>query len=180
MCPALGQELRLARHAEAPRPCCRAAGLARPGHRRDAVGTGLNARRRGSRGRGTSALTGITNSAPNKFHAHRRMPCLRAWCLKALAANLMKIASDVRWMASGPNCGLGEISIPENEPDPHHAGQSKPHAMRGADDGGGGDGNDAAIGIAASQGNFELTFTSQWPFTTFTEHTPAGGRDGFL
>ena len=78
--------------------------------------------------------------------------------LKALAADLMKIANDVRWLASGPRCGLGEISIPENEPgssimpgkvNPTQCEAMTMVAVQVM-------GNDAAIGFAASQGNFEL------------------------
>src|SRR5204863_10109244 len=78
--------------------------------------------------------------------------------LKALASGLMKIANDIRWLASGPRCGLGEITIPENEPGssimPGKVNPTQSEAMTmvcvqvmG---------NDAAIGFAASQGNFEL------------------------
>jgi len=78
--------------------------------------------------------------------------------LKALAANLMKIANDIRWMASGPRCGIGEITIPANEPgssimpgkvNPTQAEMATMVAVQVM-------GNDAAIGFAASQGNFEL------------------------
>ena len=77
---------------------------------------------------------------------------------KALAANMMKIANDVRWLASGPRCGLGEITIPANEPgssimpgkiNPTQCEQVTMVAVQVM-------GNDAAVGIAASQGNFEL------------------------
>ena len=78
--------------------------------------------------------------------------------LKALAANLMKLANDVRWLASGPRCGLGEIFIPENEPgssimpgkvNPTQCEALTMVAVQVM-------GNDAAVGMAASQGNFEL------------------------
>ena len=78
--------------------------------------------------------------------------------LKALAADCMKIANDVRWLASGPRLGLGEITIPENEPgssimpgkvNPTQCEALTMVAVQVM-------GNDAAIGIAASQGNFEL------------------------
>jgi fumarate hydratase class II len=78
--------------------------------------------------------------------------------LKALAANLMKIANDVRWLASGPRCGLGEIAIPANEPGSSimpgkvNPTQSEAVTMAACQV----FGNDAAIGFAASQGNFEL------------------------
>jgi fumarate hydratase class II len=78
--------------------------------------------------------------------------------LKTLACSLMKIANDVRWMASGPRCGLGELSLPENEPGssimPGKVNPTQSEAMTmvcvqvfG---------NDTAIGVAGSQGNFEL------------------------
>ena len=78
--------------------------------------------------------------------------------LKALAANLMKIANDIRWLASGPRCGLGELNIPENEPgssimpgkvNPTQCEAVTMVAVQVM-------GNDTAVGIAASQGNFEL------------------------
>lgn len=78
--------------------------------------------------------------------------------LKALAADLMKIANDVRWLASGPRCGIGEITIPENEPGSSimpgkvNPTQSEALTMVAVQV----MGNDAAIGFAASQGNFEL------------------------
>lgn len=99
-------------------------------------------------------------SAVNKFHAltsHDELVHTHG-ALKALAADLMKIANDVRWLASGPRCGIGEITIPANEPGSSiMPGKVNPtqseaitmvvaHVM----------GNDAAIGFAASQGNFEL------------------------
>jgi fumarate hydratase class II len=78
--------------------------------------------------------------------------------LKGLAANLMKIANDVRWLASGPRCGIGELNIPANEPGSSiMPGKINPTQTEAATmvvcqvm------GNDAAIGFAASQGNFEL------------------------
>jgi len=78
--------------------------------------------------------------------------------MKALAADMMKIANDVRWLASGPRCGLGEIFIPENEPgssimpgkvNPTQCEQVTMTAVQVL-------GNDTAVGLAASQGNFEL------------------------
>jgi fumarate hydratase class II len=78
--------------------------------------------------------------------------------VKALAADMMKIANDVRWLASGPRCGLGEIRIPENEPgssimpgkvNPTQCEQVTMVAVQVM-------GNDSAVGFAASQGNFEL------------------------
>ena len=78
--------------------------------------------------------------------------------IKGLAANLMKIANDVRWLASGPRCGIGELNIPANEPgssimpgkiNPTQAEAATMVACQVM-------GNDATIGFAASQGNFEL------------------------
>lgn len=96
----------------------------------------------------------------NKFHALTSRDALvfAHGAMKALASNLMKTANDVRWLAAGPRCGLGEISIPANEPGSSiMPGKVNPtqcealtmvcvQVM----------GNDAAIGFAASQGNFEL------------------------
>ena len=96
----------------------------------------------------------------NKFHGLTSREAL-VYChggLKALAADLMKIANDIRWMASGPRCGLGEITIPANEPgssimpgkvNPTQCEALTMVAVQVM-------GNDAAIGFAASQGNFEL------------------------
>ena len=128
-----------------------------------AVGTGLNA----PRGFDTavaaavSELTGKTFvTAPNKFHALTSKDELvfAHGALKALAADMMKIANDVRWLASGPRDGLGEIRIPENEPgssimpgkvNPTQCEQVTMVAVQVM-------GNDTAVGMAASQGNFEL------------------------
>ncbi|GGH75032.1 fumarate hydratase class II [Pullulanibacillus pueri] len=128
-----------------------------------AVGTGLNAHP--DFGRMTaeeiSSITGKTfTSADNKFHAltsHDQITTVHG-VLKALAADLMKIANDVRWLASGPRCGIGEISIPANEPGSSimpgkvNPTQSEAVTMVSAQV----FGNDATIGFAASQGNFEL------------------------
>ena len=128
-----------------------------------AVGTGLNA----PEGFDTlvaekiSELTGKTfMTAANKFHAltSKDEIVFAHGALKALAADMMKIANDVRWLASGPRDGLGEIFIPENEPgssimpgkvNPTQCEQMTMVAVQVM-------GNDAAIGMAASQGNFEL------------------------
>jgi fumarate hydratase, class II len=128
-----------------------------------AVGTGLNAHPElGERvAKKLSELTGhdfIT--APNKFHALTSHDALvySHGALKALSADMMKIANDVRWLASGPRCGLGEISIPENEPGSSimpgkvNPTQSEAVTMVTCQV----MGNDATIGFAASQGNFEL------------------------
>ncbi|MCQ2598548.1 MAG: class II fumarate hydratase [Treponema sp.] len=128
-----------------------------------AVGTGLNAPKGFDKevAKQVSELTGkkfIT--APNKFHALTSKDELvyAHGALKALAADMMKIANDVRWLASGPRDGLGEIHIPENEPgssimpgkvNPTQCEQATMVAVQVM-------GNDAAIGFAASQGNFEL------------------------
>ena len=127
------------------------------------MGTGLNA----PAGFDTTAagevarLTGLPfRTAPNKFHALTAKDALvfAHGALKALAANLMKIANDVRWLASGPRCGLGEITIPENEPgssimpgkvNPTQCEALTMVAVQVM-------GNDTVMGIAASQGNFEL------------------------
>ncbi len=128
-----------------------------------AVGTGLNAHPElGERvAKKLSELTGhdfIT--APNKFHALTSHDALvfAHGALKALSADMMKIANDVRWLASGPRCGLGEIEIPANEPGSSimpgkvNPTQSEAVTMVTCQV----MGNDAAIGFAASQGNFEL------------------------
>ncbi|MBQ8108987.1 MAG: class II fumarate hydratase [Clostridia bacterium] len=128
-----------------------------------AVGTGLNAPAGFDEqvARAVSQLTGKAFvTAENKFHALTSKDALvfAHGALKALAANLMKIANDVRWLASGPRCGLGEIHIPENEPgssimpgkvNPTQCEAMTMVAVQVM-------GNDAAVGIAASQGNFEL------------------------
>lgn len=128
-----------------------------------AVGTGINAHPEfGSTVAGEiSALTGQTfKSSPNKFHAltsHDELTHVHG-ALKALAADLMKIANDVRWLASGPRCGIGELIIPENEPGSSimpgkvNPTQSEALTMVASQI----MGNDATIGFAASQGNFEL------------------------
>ena len=128
-----------------------------------AVGTGLNAPKNFGPevAKVISELTGKEFvTAENKFHALTAKDDITFahGALKALAADLMKIANDVRWLASGPRCGLGEISIPENEPgssimpgkvNPTQCEAMTMVAVQVM-------GNDAAIGFAASQGNFEL------------------------
>ncbi len=128
-----------------------------------AVGTGLNAPK-GFAELSAEKISEITGkhfeTAPNKFHALTSKDAL-VFChgaMKALACDLMKIANDIRWLASGPRCGIGEITIPENEPGSSiMPGKVNPtqcealtmvcvQVM----------GNDAAIGFAASQGNFQL------------------------
>lgn len=128
-----------------------------------AVGTGLNAHPEfGDRvAAEISELTGKAFiSAVNKFHAltsHDELVHVHG-ALKALAADLMKIVNDVRWLASGPRSGIGEISIPENEPGSSimpgkvNPTQSEAVTMVVCQV----LGNDTTIGFAASQGNFEL------------------------
>jgi fumarate hydratase class II len=128
-----------------------------------AVGTGLNAHPDfGDRAAGHIAqITGLPFvSAPNKFTAlssHNEF-VIASGAIKALAAALMKIGNDIRWLASGPRCGLGELTIPENEPGSSimpgkvNPTQSEAITMIAVQV----MGNDTAIGIAASQGNFEL------------------------
>ena len=128
-----------------------------------AVGTGLNA----PEGFDTTVAEVISEltgkqfvTAENKFHALTAKDDITFahGALKALAADLMKIANDVRWLASGPRCGLGEITIPANEPgssimpgkvNPTQCESMTMVAVQVM-------GNDAAVGFAASQGNFEL------------------------
>ncbi|DAB41373.1 MAG TPA: fumarate hydratase, class II [Sulfurovum sp. UBA12169] len=130
-----------------------------------AVGTGLN-----SHPEFSQKVSAMLNSfmakdygfvsQPNKFHAltGHDAEVVLSGALKALAGNLMKIANDVRWLASGPRCGIGEISIPENEPGSSimpgkvNPTQSEAMTMVAVQV----MGNDVAVGIAASQGNFEL------------------------
>ena len=128
-----------------------------------AVGTGLNAPKGFGEeaAKAVSEFTGIPfKTAGNKFHALTSKDAIvfAHGALKALAADMMKIANDVRWLSSGPRCGLGEIRIPENEPGSSNMpGKVNPTqcesvtmvAVQVM-------GNDATIGFAASQGNFEL------------------------
>lgn len=128
-----------------------------------AVGTGINAHPKFGElaAEEISRLTGKHFvSAANKFHAltsHDELVYVHG-ALKALAADLMKIANDVRWLASGPRSGIGEITIPANEPGSSimpgkvNPTQSEALTMVVCQV----MGNDAAIGFAASQGNFEL------------------------
>lgn len=128
-----------------------------------AVGTGINAHPEfGARvARELSVQTGYEFvTSPNKFHAltaHDEVVYLHG-ALKALAADLMKIANDVRWLASGPRAGIAEIEIPANEPGSSimpgkvNPTQSEMLTMVSTQV----FGNDAAVGFAASQGNFEL------------------------
>jgi fumarate hydratase class II len=128
-----------------------------------AVGTGLNAHPEFAERAATkiAELTALPfRSHPNKFaalSAHDEL-VFASGALKTLAASLMKIANDIRWLASGPRCGLGELILPENEPgssimpgkvNPTQAEAITMVAVQVM-------GNDAAIGFAGSQGNFEL------------------------
>ena len=128
-----------------------------------AVGTGLNAPK-GFDVKVAEAVSKLTGkefvTAGNKFHALTSKDELvfAHGALKALAADMMKIANDVRWLASGPRVGLGEIKIPENEPgssimpgkvNPTQCEAVTMVAVQVM-------GNDVAVGMAASQGNFEL------------------------
>ncbi len=128
-----------------------------------AVGTGLNTPK-GFDTEVAAAVAELTGksfvTAPNKFHALTSKDELvfAHGAIKAMAADMMKIANDVRWLASGPRVGLGEIKIPENEPgssimpgkvNPTHCEAVTMVAVQVM-------GNDVAVGMAASQGNFEL------------------------
>lgn len=128
-----------------------------------AVGTGLNSFEGFSErvcNELSSQLTTQFISDPNKFHALSSKDdiAFAHGAVKALAANCMKIANDIRWLASGPRCGLQEIFIPENEPGSSimpgkvNPTQCEAMTMVCAQV----MGNDATIGFAASQGNFEL------------------------
>jgi fumarate hydratase class II len=128
-----------------------------------AVGTGLNAHPEFAEraARKISELSGLPfRSHPNKFaslSAHDEI-VFASGALKTLASSLMKVANDIRWLASGPRCGLGELTLPENEPgssimpgkvNPTQCEAITMVAIQVM-------GNDAAIGFAGSQGNFEL------------------------
>jgi fumarate hydratase class II len=128
-----------------------------------AVGTGLNAHPEFAEraAKKIAELTGLPfKSHPDKFaalSAHDEI-VFASGALKTLAGSLMKIANDIRWLASGPRCGIGEISLPENEPGSSimpgkvNPTQSEAMTMVAVQV----FGNDAAIGFAGSQGNFEL------------------------
>lgn len=128
-----------------------------------AVGTGINAPKGFDRlaAARIAALTGLPFvTEENKFHALTAKDALSFshGALRTLAANMMKIANDIRWLASGPRCGIGEIRIPENEPgssimpgkvNPTQCESVTMVAVQVL-------GNDTAIAVAASQGNFQL------------------------
>jgi fumarate hydratase class II len=128
-----------------------------------AVGTGLNTHPEYAvrSAKQIAELTGLPfRTAPNKFAAlggHEPLVALHG-ALKTLAAALMKIANDVRWLSSGPRSGLGEITIPENEPGSSimpgkvNPTQSEAMTMVCAQV----MGNDVAVGIGGASGNFEL------------------------
>ncbi|MBQ1981987.1 MAG: class II fumarate hydratase [Clostridia bacterium] len=143
-----------------------------------AVGTGLNAPV-GFDVLVAEKLTILTGETfctdPNKFHALTAKDELTFahGALKALAANLMKIANDIRWLASGPRLGLGEITIPENEPgssimpgkvNPTQCEAITMVAVRVM-------ANDVAVGLAASQGNFQLNVYMPVLAAAFLEST---------
>ena len=142
-----------------------------------AVGTGLNAPAGFDQAvaQAVSELTGKPFvTAENKFHALTSKDELvfAHGALKALAADLMKIANDVRWLASGPRDGLGEITIPANEPgssimpgkvNPTQCEAMTMIAVQVM-------GNDVAVGLAASQGNFELNV--YMPCLLYTSPSP--------
>ena len=128
-----------------------------------AVGTGLNAPE-GFDVEVAKAVSQLTGkefiTAANKFHSLTSKDELvfAHGALKGLAADMMKIANDIRWLSSGPRCGLGEIYIPENEPgssimpgkvNPTQCESVTMVAVQVM-------ANDVAVGMAASQGNFEL------------------------
>jgi len=128
-----------------------------------AVGTGLNAHTEFAERAAAkiAELTGLPfKSHPDKFaalSAHDEL-VFASGAMKTLAASLMKIANDIRWLASGPRCGIGELTLPENEPGSSimpgkvNPTQSEAMTMVAVQV----FGNDAAIGFAGSQGNFEL------------------------
>jgi len=128
-----------------------------------AVGTGLNAHPEFAERAAAkiAELTGLPfKSHPDKFaalSAHDEV-VFASGALKTLAASLMKIANDIRWLASGPRCGISELTLPENEPGSSimpgkvNPTQSEAMTMVAVQV----FGNDAAIGFAGSQGNFEL------------------------
>ena len=153
-----------------------------------AVGTGLNAPAGFDRlaAEQVARATGLPFvTAENKFEALTSLGCFaRAHgALKSLAANLMKTANDVRWLASGPRCGLGELTIPANEPgssimpgkvNPTQCEAVTMAAVQVL-------GNDAAVGFAASQGNFQLNVFLPVTIYDFLQSAAllAGAMDSF-
>ena len=154
-----------------------------------AVGTGLNAPAGFAElaAQEIAALTGKPFvSAGNKFHAlsSRDELVFAHGAVKALACDMMKIANDVRWLASGPRCGLGEITIPANEPgssimpgkvNPTQCEALTMVAVQVM-------ANDVAVGMAASQGNFELNVYMPVCFYNFNQSVIllADGIDSFV
>jgi fumarate hydratase class II len=153
-----------------------------------AVGTGLNA----PPGFGEAVAERLTErlglpfrSAPNKFQAlagHEPLAAAHA-ALTVLAGSLMKIANDIRWLASGPRCGLGELAIPENEPgssimpgkvNPTQCESLTMVAVQVM-------GNNTTVQLAASQGNFELNVFKPVIAHNVLESIEllAGGCEGF-
>lgn len=153
-----------------------------------AVGTGLNAPS-GFDKASADHISEITGkkfiTAPNKFHSLTSKDGLvySHGAMKALACDLMKIANDIRWLASGPRCGIGEICIPENEPGSSimpgkvNPTQCEALTMVAVEV----MGNDAAVGIAASQGNFQLNVFMPVLIYNFLESAEllADGMDSF-
>jgi len=128
-----------------------------------AVGTGLNTKR-GFAERVAAKIAELTNlpfiTAPNKFEAlaaHDALVMLSG-ALKTVAASFMKIANDIRWLGSGPRCGIGELLLPENEPGSSimpgkvNPTQSEAMTMVAAQV----MGNDVTVTVAGASGNFEL------------------------
>jgi len=128
-----------------------------------AVGTGLNAPKGFAEGiaQEIATLTGLPFvTSPNKFEAQGSLDAMVAahGALRSLAVALMKVANDMRWLGSGPRCGLGELNLPSNEPgssimpgkvNPTQCEAIVMIAIQVL-------GNDSAVGFAGSQGNFEL------------------------
>jgi fumarate hydratase, class II len=153
-----------------------------------AVGTGLNTHPEFA-SRAAAKIAALTKqpfvSAPNKFEALAGHDALvfAHGALKTLACSLMKIANDVRWLASGPRAGLGEISIPENEPGSSimpgkvNPTQSEALTMICAQV----LGNDVAINIAGASGNFELNVFKPLIIHNFIQSAKlmAKGVEGF-
>ena len=148
-----------------------------------AVGTGLNAHPEFAEraAKKIAELTGLPfRSHPNKFaslSAHDEIIFAQG-ALETLAASLMKISNDIRWLASGPRCGLGELIIPENEPGssimPGKVNPTQCEAMtmvavqvHGAT---------AAVGFAGSQGNFELNVFKPVMIYNFLHSVHAAAR----
>jgi fumarate hydratase class II len=153
-----------------------------------AVGTGLNTHPEFA-DRAAAEIAKLTGlpfvSAPNKFAALAAHDALvfASGALKTLAVSLMKIANDIRWLASGPRAGLGELILPENEPGssimPGKVNPTQSEAMTmvcvqviG---------NDTAVGIAGSQGNFELNVFKPVMIFNFLHSVDllTGACDGF-